>query len=785
MAPNDQSPLDVTEKYAIGQPVSRMEDPVLLTGRGRYTDDINLTGQAYGVMVRSQIAHGVIDAIDLEEARAMPGVLAIYTVADMDAAGCGNLLCGAANVNRDGSPMIKPPRATLARERVRHVGDPIAFVVAETRAQARDAADAVFVDINPLPAVSDPLAAIAAGAPQIWPEAPGNIALDFHYGDSDAVAAAFAGAAHVTRLDLVNNRVVVSAMEPRVAVVDFDPAADKWTVRAGSQGVFGLHNGLAKLMNVAPEQVRVLTGNVGGSFGMKGAPYPEYAPMMHAARDLGRAIKWRDERSESFLSDHQGRASHARAELALDAAGKFLAVRVTTHADMGGYLTAVAANPQTGNIVKNVTSLYQVPLLEVITKCVFTTTTPTGPYRGAGRPEANYYMERLIDTAARELKIDAIELRRRNAIPAAAIPYKAASGLTYDSGDFPTIIDRTVAAADWDGFADRAAASRAKGLLRGRGFCSYLEVTGPPATEMGGLRFDEDGGVTIVTGTLDYGQGHLTPFAQLLSSRLGVPVDKVRLLQGDSDQLIAGGGTGGSKSAITSGGAIAEVADAVIEKGRQAAAHVLEAAVADIEFDNGKFEIAGTDRRVALLDLAATLRTRADLPADVPASLDTELKHEPGPSAFPNGAHVAEVEIDPATGVTRVVKYSAVDDFGTILNPMIVEGQVHGGVAQGLGQALLEKVVYDDHGQPLTGSYMDYAMPRADHMPSISLGFHAVPATSNRLGVKGCGEAGCSGALGAVMNAVVDALAAHGVRHIDMPATPEKVWRALNPPKEA
>jgi carbon-monoxide dehydrogenase large subunit len=785
MAPDDAASLFSFDKYGIGQSVSRMEDPTLLTGKGRYTDDINLPGQAHGVMVRSQIAHGVINSIDLDGAREMPGVLAVYTIEDMDAAGYRNLQCGAVNTNRDGTPMHKPSRPTLARGRVRHVGDPIAFVVAETRVQARDAAEAIYVDITQLAAVTDPLAAVATDAEQIWPEAANNIALDFHFGDADAVAKAFTDAAHVTRLELVNNRVVVSAMEPRVAVVEFDAAAEKWTVHAGCQGVFGLHNGLAALMNVAPEQVRVLTGNVGGSFGMKGAPYPEYAPMMHAARHLGRAIKWRDERSESFLSDHQGRASHAAVELALDHDGRFRAVRVVTHADMGAYLTAVAANPQTGNMVKNITSLYQIPLLEVITKCVFTTTTPTGPYRGAGRPEANYYMERLIDTAAREMGLDRIELRRLNAIPTSAIPYNAVSGMVYDSGDFPAIIERTLKAADWDGYAERAAESAAKGLLRGRGFCSYLEVTGPPATEMGGIRFDDDGGVTIVTGTLDYGQGHLTSFAQILSNRLAIPLDRVRLLQGDSDELIAGGGTGGSKSAISSGNAIDEAAIAVIEKGRQAAAHVLEAASADIEFSNGQFEIAGTDRRIALLDLASELRRGAALPADVPDSLDVELTNEAGPSAFPNGAHVAEVEIDPDTGVVSIAKYTAVDDFGVILNPMIVEGQVHGGVAQGLGQALMEQVVFDDQGQPLTGSYMDYAMPRADLMPPIDLSFHSVPATSNKLGVKGCGEAGCSGSMGSVMNAIVDALAEHGIEHIDMPATPERVWQALQNSKQA
>jgi aerobic carbon-monoxide dehydrogenase large subunit len=764
-------------KYAIGQSVPRTEDPTLLRGEGRFTDDLTLPNQAHAVMVRSVHAHGLIRDIDISEAVDMPGVLAVLTGEDLK--DYGGMPCGMQIKSRDGSPLKKPARPSLVLDKVRFVGDPIACVIAETAAQARDAAEVVMVEIDALPAVTTAREAAAPGAPELYEDVPGNVALDFHFGDEAATKAAFDGATHVSRLDIRNNRIIVATMEPRSALAEFDSDSGRFTMRIGCQGAFGMRRQLAGLLKVEPDQVRVLTGNVGGSFGMKSFVYPEYICLFHAARALGRPVKWTDERSSSFLSDQQGRDHEVLGELALDAEGRFLAVRLNIHANLGGYMAGVGPNMSTNNAVKNITSVYRTPLIEINTKCVFTNTTVVSAYRGAGRPEANYYMERLIDTAAREMGIDRVELRRRNHIQPAQIPYKAPSGQTYDSGDFPAVLAHGLDHADWEGFAARRAASKAKGLHRGIGVSNYLEVTAPVETEMGGIRFDDDGGVTIITGTLDYGQGHAAPFAQVLVSHLGIPFERIRLLQGDSDELITGGGTGGSKSIMASGGAIVEASGEVIEKARKVASHVLEAAVEDIEFDNGDLIVAGTDRRVSVLDLAAQLRDGLKLPDDMPASLDVRLDHGGVPSAFPNGCHVCEVEIDPETGQVKVDRYGMVNDFGVLVNPLMVEGQSHGGVVQGLGQALMEHVAYDEDGQMLSGSFMDYAMPRAADMPSFGFDSHPVPATTNALGAKGCGEAGCAGAMPAVMNAIVDALSELGVDHVDMPATPERVWRVI------
>ncbi|HYM33147.1 MAG TPA: xanthine dehydrogenase family protein molybdopterin-binding subunit [Candidatus Cybelea sp.] len=773
-------------KFGIGQPVPRSEDPKLLRGEGRYTDDVNLTGQVHAVMIRSRHAHGNIRGIDTSAAKGLPGVLGMYTGQDLNAAGYGNLKCIMTFPNRDGTPMSLPLRHALATDRVRFVGDPVGFVVAETIAAAKDAAEQVVVDVEELPVVSDVHQATAAGAPALYDDAPGNVALDFHYGDAAAVAEAFAKAAHVTRLKLVNNRVVVSAMEPRSAVGMYAAADGRWTLYSASQGVFGMRGQLANdILKVKPDKVRVITGNVGGSFGMKASVYPEYVCILHAARLLGRPVKWTDERSESFLSDQHGRDHEFVGELALDAEGRFLATRFTGYGNMGAYLAAVAPLMPTMNIVKNSISVYRTPLIEVSTKCVFTNTTPVSAYRGAGRPEGNYYMERLVDTAAREMGIDKVELRRRNHIAPEQMPYKAPSGSVYDSGDFSALLDHALRAADWNGYERRRAESRAKGLIRGRGIGNYLEVTAPPAKEMGGIRFESDGTVTIVTGTLDYGQGHATPFAQVLADRLGVPFERIRLLQGDSDQLIAGGGTGGSKSMMASGAAIVEASQKVIANGKKLAAFVMEAAEADIEFAAGRFRIAGTDRAIGIMDLSERVRGLKDLPDELPKSLDVRHVFDAAPSAYPNGCHVAEVEIDPETGVTRVVRYHMVNDFGVVINPMLVEGQAHGGVVQGIGQALMERTVYDADGQLLSGTYMDYAVPRASDAPNFNMASHPVPATTNPLGVKGCGEAGCAGSLPAVMNAVVDALSEFGILHIDMPATPQRVWEAIRAAKAA
>ncbi|MBI3710305.1 MAG: xanthine dehydrogenase family protein molybdopterin-binding subunit, partial [Proteobacteria bacterium] len=590
-------------KFGVGQPVPRTEDPRLLRGEGRYTDDINLPSQAYAIIVRSRHAHGMIRNIDVASARGMPGVLGVYTGADLKAAGFGTLKCITPFPNRDGTPMRKPPRPALATERVRFVGDPVAFVVAETIAQARDAAEAVTIEIDSLPAVTTASAAARPGAPLLYDEAPGNVALDYHYGDADKVAAAFAQAAHVTHLKLINSRLVVCAMEPRSAIGVYDRAGDRWTLHVGCQGVFGLRGQLAAdVLGVPVEKLHVIAGNVGGSFGMKGSAYPEYVCLFHAARALGRTL----------------------------------------------------------NLVKNTVSVYKTPFIEVNTKCVFTNTVPVSSYRGAGRPESNYYMERLVDAAAAEMGIDRAELRRRNHIRPEQMPYQAASGLTYDSGDFTTLLDRALDAADWNGFERRRQESRKRGKLRGRGLGNFLEVTGAASKEMGGIRFEADGTVTIITGTLDHGQGHATPFAQVLSERLGIPFQRIRLVQGDSDELVVGGGTGGSRSMMASGAAIVDAGKKVIEQGKQIAAFVLEAAAADIEFTAGRFVIVGTDRAVGIMELAERIRGGIVLPPEVPQSLDVKHVHDGVPSAFPNGCHVAEVEIDPETGVVEVVKYSSV-----------------------------------------------------------------------------------------------------------------------------
>jgi carbon-monoxide dehydrogenase large subunit len=764
-------------KFGIGQPVPRQEDSRLLSGQGQYTDDINLPDQAYAVMVRSQVAHGRLRSVDTTEAATMPGVLGVWTGHDLKAAGYGTIKTIAMAQNRDGTPMKVPPRYPICTDKVRFVGDPVAFVVAETIAQAKDAAEAVAVAIDHLPSVAEARDAARPGAPLVFDEVPGNVCLDFHYGDTDKVAEAFAQAAHVTRLRVISNRIVVCAMEPRSAIAEYDPSADRYTLHSCSQGVFGLRRLLAGLLNFKPEQLRIRTGHVGGSFGMKPAPYPEYACVIYAAKALGRPVKWTDERSGSFLSDQHGRDHDFDAELALDKDGTFLAVRLNGYANAGGYLTHVGFLMASRLVTSTLPTVYRTPLIEVSSKIVFTHTSPVGAYRGAGRPEANYFMERLVDAAAREMGIDRVELRRRNHIRSDEMPFKTASQAVYDSGEFTILLDKALAAADVAGFATRKAESAAKGKLRGLGIGDYLEPTAGPQNEMGGIHFEPNGDVTIVTGTLDYGQGHWTSFAQVLADRLGVPFSYIKLVQGDSDRLIVGGGSGGSRSMIASGSAIVVASEKVVEAGKQIAGVVLEASAADIEFTRGRFGIVGTDRSIGIMELAEKLRSGLTLPYGVPRSLDVDHVQEGSPSSYPNGAHVAEVEIDPDTGVVEVVKYTMVSDYGTVINPLLAEGQSHGGVVQGIGQALFERVVYSEQGQPLSGNLTDYALPRAADVPSFSAAYHSVPAKTNVLGIKGCGEAGCSGSLPSVMNAISDAL---GGRHVDMPATPQRVWQALN-----
>ena len=770
------------QKYGVGQPVRRKEDDTLVRGKGKYTDDFSLPGQAFAWMVRSSHAHGMIKGIDASAAKAMPGVLGVWTAADLASANYKPFVCGLPLKNRDGSPLLQTNRMPLATDKVRFVGDPVAFVVAETVAAARDAAEAVEVDIEPLPAVTNAAEAAQPGAPQLYDHIPNNVALDFHYGDSAKIDAAFASAAHVTKLDMVNTRVAVVSMEPRVALGHYDKTKDRYTIQVPTQGVSGNKAIIARILNVPSEKVRVLTANVGGSFGMKNLNYPEYTCILHAAKALGRPVKWTDERSTSFLSDSHGRSQLIHGELALDADGKFLAVRLSGYGNLGAYITGVAPGPLSLNTTKNLASVYRTPLLGVDIKTVLTNTTLMGAYRGAGRPEANYFMERLIDRAADEMGIDRLTLRKRNFIKSAQLPFAAASGVTYDSGDFGGVFAKAVEISDYANFAKRKRESRKNGKLRGIALGSYLEVTAPPSGELGKITFEPEGTVRLTTGTLDYGQGHATPFAQVLCAQLGVPFEKIALEQNDSDLVRFGNGTGGSRSITATGTAIVEASALVVEKGKKAAAHFLEAAESDIEFAGGRFTIAGTDRSIGILELAERLRDR-EMPEGVPSSLDVDHATKEIPSTFPNGCHVAEVEIDPETGVVKIVRYSGVNDFGTIVNPMIVAGQLHGGVAQGIGQALMEEINYDSSGQPITGSFMDYALPRAEDIPPIAVGDHPSPAKSNPLGTKGCGEAGCAGSLATIVNAVLDALSDYGIKQIDMPLTPEKVWRAIQDAK--
>lgn len=764
-------------KFGVGQPVRRVEDPVLIRGEGRYIDDERLPGQLYAAFARAQVAHGMLKSVDLSAALETPGVVAAYVAADLDAAGRRELKCLLPLKNVDGTPMDSPARPALVRDRVRFVGECVACVVAETPEAARDGAEAVTMDVDPLPVLVDMRAALAPDAPALFES--GNLVLDHSLGDADAVAKAFAEAAVVARVTLDDQRVAVAPMEPRGALAAFDAAADRFVFRVPTQGVMGMRAALAAAMGVEKDRMHVLTGQVGGSFGMKINVFPEHVCLLHAAQALGRPVGWTDDRTTSFVSDHHGRAMIFEGALALDADGAFTAMKIDVIADMGAYPTPVGPMMPAMVVPKNIAGQYRTPQIQITSRSVVTNTAPIGAYRGAGRPEGNFVMERLIDEAARLTGRDPVALRRQNLVRRDEMPFSTTMGTAYDDGEFPQLLDRTLEAADWAGFEARRKASEAKGLLRGRGLGCYLEATAAPANEQGGLRFEPDGTVTILTGTLDFGQGHLTSLAQILTDRLGVPLDRFRIMQGDSDRLIAGGGTGGSKSLMASGSAAVGAAQDVIEKGKQAAGALFETAPADIEFRDGVFAVAGTDRAIAILDLARRLREGPKLP-DAPDSLDVDhvLKH--APSAYPNGAHVAEVEIDPETGHVRVDRYVMVNDFGVVVNPLIVEGQVHGGAAQGLGQALMEQVVYDEDGQMLSGSFMDYAMPRAADVPAFAFESRPVPTKTNPVGAKGCGEAGVAGALSATMGAILDALKPYGVTDMQMPATPMKVWKAIH-----
>ena len=773
-------------KFGLAQPVRRIEDPRLLKGDGRYTDDITPPGTLIGVVLRSPHAHARITAIDTSRARTVPGVVAVYTHADLAEDGIGGLPCAVPLKNRDGSPRFDPPHPVLADGVVRHVGDPVAFIVAETAQAARDGAEAVDVAYDILPAITDLARATQADAPLVWAGAARNICFDWETGDRAKTEALFAKAAHVTRLTVVNNRVVVNSMEARAALAEFDARDARWRLTTNTQGGWLLKQLLAEaVFRVPQEKFRVITPDVGGGFGMKIFLYAEHALTCYAARKLGRAVKWRSERSEAFLSDTQGRANLTEGEIALDAAGKVLALRTRNYADMGAYLSTFAPFIPTLAGTKVLASVYGFQAIHANVIGVFTNTVPVDAYRGAGRPESNYLVERLIDAAARELKIDPVELRKRNLVPPAAMPFTSAMGQTYDSGDFGRVMDAALLKIDYAGFPARRAEARERGRLRGIGMAYYLEATGGAPSERAEIRFAGDGGVDLYVGTQSTGQGHETAYVMLTANRLGIDPDNIRVHQGDTDEIPTGGGTGGARSLYSEGQAILVTTATVIEKGKAAAAEMLEAAVADIVFDDGRFSIIGTDRGVDILELARLQREKFAAGKDV-TLLDAAEVAEISSHTFPNGCHMAEVEIDPETGVARVVRYVVCDDVGKAVNPLIVRGQVHGGVAQGLGQALLERTAYDPQsGQLLSGSFMDYAVPRADDLPDIEVDLIEVPCGTNPLGVKGAGEAGAVGSPPAVMNALLNALAERGVVHLDMPATPERVWEALHQARPA
>ncbi len=755
----------------VGKPVRRCEDVRFLRGLGRFLDDMVLPGLVHAFVLRSPHAHAEIRKIDTAPAVEAPGVLAVVTASDWHENGLGPIPSRAEVPGREGRPLVHVPRPVLADGRVRHVGEPVVFIVAESFAAAREAAERVVVEYEPLPAVVDAAEALRPGAPQIWQEAPGNLCVDFETGDDpDAVEAAFAAAAHVVSLDLINNRVAATPLEPRGAIGSYDSETGRYTLTASLQNVHAIRDLLAdRVLRIDRERLRVRSPDVGGGFGPKNQVYPELALVLHAACRIGRPVKWVSSRSEGFLSDNQGRDQRSRVELALDEEGRFLAYRVTTIADVGPYLSTNAPVTATTGTARMLGGAYRIPLLYDRVRVAFTNTIPTDSYRGAGRPEACYQIERIVDVAARELGLDPVELRRRNLITKADLPYRNRTGHEIDCGDLAAVLEKALEAADWKGFATRAAAAEKIGRWRGIGLCLHQSCTGGGLEDVAALEVAADGTVTLAVGTDCHGQGHETVYSQIVADRLGVPLDAVRVRFGDTTLTPAGGGYGGSRTLEAGGVAALRAVERVIDLGRSAAADLLEAGSADLEYDSGRFTVAGTDRGVGLAEVAGERELRAEIAYSRPGV------------TYPNGCHIAEVELDPETGAVRVIGYVVVDDFGTIINPLTAEGQIAGGVAQGLGQALLEGIVYEPgSGQLLTGSLMDYCLPRASHLPSFRIAFHEdEPTARNPLGVKGCGESGAVSAPPAVVNAVVDALAPWGVRHLDMPITAEAVWRAI------
>ena len=755
----------------------RVEDFALVQGRGRFVEDAPQDNQAYGVFVRAPHAHARIRAIDVTAARAAKGVVAVLTHKDIEAAGVGSTSLHPPLNGRNGSKLIVPFRPALAGERVLHVGQPIALVVAETTALAQDAAELIAVDYDELDAVADVRAALADGAPQLWPEAPANLAIDWPGPVQDdgtnarQIANIFSGAAHVARITCVNQRLVVNTMEPRGATARYDAATDSYTLRSCSQGAGPQRDQIVAMMNWPKEKLRVITEDVGGAFGLKTAGYPEYPSLLVAAKLTGRPVAWMATRSEFFLSDQQARDTVTEAELAIDEKGKFLALRVKHIASMGAFIGVPGAHIQTNNFSRCFPGMYAIPHIQVDVQCVFTNTVPTGPYRGAGRPEANYALERLVDEAARITGIDPIRLRRRNLIPRRAMPYKTAVGTTYDSGDFAPILDKALALSHYTEFKKRRRELFKRKKLRGIGVSCFLEHAGGMPTESASLLFPGADRLVLGIGVQNTGQGHATIYPRLIAAKLGIPAGQISHRHGDTNLDLKGNPSVGSRSTMTVGSALYRAVDLMLEKAKPIASAMLEAAETDIAYSEGHFEVVGTDRRVSLFEVAMRAAASGD-PLDTKATVDT-------PQTFPNGCHIAEVEIDPDTGAVTIVNYAAVDDAGVVLDHTLVEGQLVGSLAQGIGQALMETAIYDEgNGQLVTGTFMDYAMPRAEDMPPVLDAGHNVPATTNPLGVKGVGEAGTTGSIAAIMNAIANAIPDGRGVNIDMPATPAKIWRA-------
>jgi carbon-monoxide dehydrogenase large subunit len=772
----------------IGSTVRRKEDLRLVTGHGCYSDDFNFPGQVYGAVVRSPHAHALIRSVDTAEARTMPGVLAVLTGADAQADGLKRIPHLAAPGtapdivlhNRDGSPVPAAPHLVLSTDRVRHVGAAVAFVVAETVAQAKDAAEKVVVDYEPLPAVTDAKVAVEASAPRLYDDLP-NIMIDAEVGDAKATDEAFAHAAHVTRLDTWVNRVTGVPMEPRAAVGIYDPETRRYTLYAGSGGIVRQKKEISAILDVPFESVRVIAKEIGGNFGTKNSFFPEFAMVVWASRRVGRPVKWTCDRSEAFVSDYMGRDLTVSAELALDADGRFLALRTKNLSNVGAHSGSYVP------LVKGVglaTSGYRIPVAHISARAVLSTTMCTTPYRSAGRPEVIYVMERLVDKAAQEHGFDRVALRKRNLIPPSAFPYKNPQGIIYDNGTYRVVMDRAMKLGDWTGFKKRRAEARKRKRLRGIGLCCYLETTGGYPRERADITVLPEGRVDVVVGTLSSGQSHETTFAQCVAEWLGVPFDDVYINESDTDIVKEGGGSHSARSMRLAGIVMGNASDMVIDKGKKIAAHMLETAEDDIAFAGGRFTVTGTDRSVGIYEVAKAAASDKSLPEDLQGQLGATSDETIKQLGFPYGAHVCEVEIDPQTGHLDIVRYTCVDDVGRAINPMVVDGQTHGGAVQGIGQAVCELCSYDAEGQLLSASFMDYAMPRADTMPSFTTDISQVLTPTNRLGVRGAGEGGTTGALGAVVNSVVDALAEFGVTHIEMPVTPERIWRAIHQSKK-